>query len=65
MVDTINIFANNFFFEGFNAEAAIVNMYHLNSTLSGHTDTSELNINAPLFSFRYFKLKIFFLKNKI
>ncbi|EEB13228.1 conserved hypothetical protein [Pediculus humanus corporis] len=59
-----NHFANNFFFEGFNAEAAIVNMYHLNSTLSGHTDTSELNINAPLFSFSFGQSAIFLIGGK-
>lgn len=37
----------------FMAEAAIVNFYHLTSTLSGHTDHSEYNLNAPLLSIRY------------
>ena len=36
----------------FNAEAAIVNFYHFDSTLSGHTDHSEMDMSAPLFSFR-------------
>lgn len=36
----------------FKAEAAIVNYYHMNSTLSAHTDHSEVNLEAPLFSFR-------------
>lgn len=40
-------------FKDFNAEAAIVNFYHMDSTLSGHTDHSEDNLEAPLFSFRY------------
>lgn len=39
--------------EKFKAEAAIVNYYHMNSTLSAHTDHSEVNLEAPLFSFRY------------
>jgi len=39
-------------FNDFSAEAAIVNYYHMDSTLSGHTDTSEQNKEAPLFSFR-------------
>jgi alkylated DNA repair protein alkB family protein 1 len=39
-------------FDDFHAEAAIVNYYHMDSTLSGHTDHSEPNKEAPLFSFR-------------
>lgn len=39
----------------FMAEAAIVNFYHPSSTLSGHTDHSEYNLNAPLLSIRYNK----------
>nr|CAD7457303.1 unnamed protein product [Timema tahoe] len=39
-------------FEDFSAEAAIVNFYHMDSTLSGHTDHSEVDRNAPLLSFR-------------
>lgn len=38
--------------DDFSAEAAIVNFYHFDSTLSGHTDHSEMNMTAPLFSFR-------------
>jgi hypothetical protein len=30
-----------------------VNYYHMDSTLSGHTDNSEQNKEAPLFSFRW------------
>jgi alkylated DNA repair protein alkB family protein 1 len=33
-----------------------VNYYHMDSTLAGHTDHSELNKEAPLFSFRWFYL---------
>lgn len=33
-------------------EAAIVNYYHLDSTLSGHTDHSEHDLTAPLISIR-------------
>ncbi len=36
----------------FSAEAAIINFYHFDSTLSGHTDHSEVDLSAPLFSFR-------------
>ena len=39
-------------YEDFSAEAAIVNYYHLDSTLAGHTDHSEKDMSAPLFSFR-------------
>lgn len=40
-------------YNNFNAQAAIVNLYHMNSTLSGHTDHSEKDLEAPLLSFRY------------
>lgn len=39
-------------FPEFTAEAAIVNYYHLDSTLSGHTDHSEKDLTAPLISIR-------------
>lgn len=45
-------FANALGYKDFNAEAAIVNYYHMDSTLSGHTDHSEQYLEAPLFSFR-------------
>ena len=38
--------------EGFRAEAGIVNYYHMDSTLSPHTDHSERDITAPLVSIR-------------
>ena len=38
--------------EGFRAEAGIVNYYHMDSTLSPHTDHSEKDITAPLVSIR-------------
>lgn len=40
-------------FTKFTPQAAIVNYYPIGTTLSGHTDRSELNLGAPLFSFRY------------
>ncbi len=40
-------------FKQFKAEAAIVNYYHLDSTLSGHTDHSEKDLEAPLISIRF------------
>lgn len=36
----------------YQAEAAIVNFYHLDSTLSGHKDVSEPNMDSPLLSVR-------------
>jgi alkylated DNA repair protein alkB family protein 1 len=39
-------------FPGFLAEAGIVNYYHLDSTLSGHTDHSERDLARPLLSIR-------------
>lgn len=42
-------------FGEYSAEAAIVNFYPLGTTLAGHTDHSEKNLNAPLFSYRYLK----------
>lgn len=43
----------------FSAEAAIVNFYHMDSTLSGHTDHSEKNLEAPLFSVSFGQSAIF------
>lgn len=45
----------------FNAEAAILNLYHMDSTLSGHTDFSEENLDAPLISFSFGQTAIFLL----
>lgn len=36
----------------YSAEAAIVNFYPMGTTLAGHTDHSEPNLDAPLFSIR-------------
>ncbi|XP_034254883.1 nucleic acid dioxygenase ALKBH1 isoform X2 [Thrips palmi] len=49
------------FQDDFSAEAAIVNFYHFDSTLSGHTDHSEMNMTAPLFSFSFGQTAIFLL----
>ncbi|KAL3266581.1 hypothetical protein HHI36_010745 [Cryptolaemus montrouzieri] len=51
-------------FENFCAQAAIVNYYYFNSTLSGHTDHSEDNLEAPLFSFSFGQSAIFLLGGK-
>ncbi|CAL1527580.1 unnamed protein product [Lymnaea stagnalis] len=45
----------------YHAEAAIVNYYHLDSTLAGHTDHSELDLSAPLFSISFGQKAIFLL----
>ncbi|XP_047507746.1 nucleic acid dioxygenase ALKBH1 [Pieris napi] len=45
----------------FRAEAAIVNYYHMGSTLSAHTDHSEVNLEAPLFSLSFGQSAIFLL----
>lgn len=39
-------------FRKYSAEAAIVNFYPIGTTLAGHTDHSERNLDAPLFSYR-------------
>lgn len=39
-------------FGKYSAEAAIVNFYPIGTTLAGHTDHSERNLDAPLFSYR-------------
>ncbi|XP_053996113.1 nucleic acid dioxygenase ALKBH1 [Hylaeus anthracinus] len=46
-------------FMDFKAEAAIINYYRMNSTLAGHTDHSEVNIKAPLFSISFGQTAIF------
>ncbi|XP_074660269.1 nucleic acid dioxygenase ALKBH1-like [Tubulanus polymorphus] len=51
-------------YEQFQAEAAIINYYHLDSTLSGHTDHSEYDLTAPLLSFSFGPTAIFLLGGK-
>lgn len=46
-------FASVLGFKLYEAQAAIVNFYPIGTTLSAHTDHSELNRTAPLFSLRY------------
>ncbi|XP_046487484.1 nucleic acid dioxygenase ALKBH1 [Neodiprion pinetum] len=43
----------------FKAESAIINYYRMNSTLSGHTDKSEIDYEAPLFSVSFGQTGIF------
>jgi alkylated DNA repair protein alkB family protein 1 len=37
----------------YDPQAAIVNYYHMDSTLAGHTDHSEFDLHSPLISIRY------------
>lgn len=46
-------------FSEFQAEAAIVNYYHQDSTLAPHTDHSEPYAEAPLFSFSFGQSAVF------
>ncbi|KAH8398900.1 hypothetical protein KR222_001151 [Zaprionus bogoriensis] len=46
-------------FTHFIPQAAIINYYPIGSNLSGHTDHSELNLQAPLFSFSFGQTAIF------
>ncbi|KAJ8308197.1 hypothetical protein KUTeg_013071, partial [Tegillarca granosa] len=48
-------------FHNFTSEAAIVNYYHMNSTLAGHTDHSEFDHTAPLISISFGQDAIFLL----
>ncbi|CAL1673198.1 unnamed protein product [Lasius platythorax] len=54
-----SILAKTLGFSDFKAEAAIVNYYRMNSTLAGHTDHSEMNVIAPLFSISFGQTAIF------
>jgi len=45
--------------DSYSAEAAIVNFYHLDSTLSGHTDHSEDDLEAPLLSLSFGRDAVF------
>lgn len=48
----------------FEPQAAIINYYHLDSSLGGHTDHSEFNKTAPLFSFSFGQTAVFLLGGK-
>lgn len=54
-----NVFATALGLQEFNAEAAIINYYRMNSTLAGHTDHSEVYLEAPLFSISFGQTAIF------
>lgn len=47
----------------FQSQAAIVNFYHMDSTLGGHTDHSEFDLTAPLISYRYNCLRFISVQN--
>lgn len=59
MAELSDVLAKYLGYSDFTAEAAIVNYYHMNSTLSAHTDHSEVNLKAPLFSFSFGQSAIF------
>ncbi|XP_014085376.1 nucleic acid dioxygenase ALKBH1 [Bactrocera oleae] len=52
-------FASALGFQLYKAQAAIVNFYPIGTTLSAHTDHSEPNRTAPLFSFSFGQTAIF------
>jgi len=43
-----------FGFSNFKAQSAFVNYYHYGDTITGHTDSSELDMNFPIISARFF-----------
>ncbi|SPP86472.1 blast:Alkylated DNA repair protein alkB homolog 1 [Drosophila guanche] len=57
-------FASVLGFNNFKAEAGIVNYYPIGTSLSGHTDHSEPNHSAPLFSFSFGQTAIFLIGGK-
>ncbi|KAL5275524.1 ALKBH1 family protein [Megaselia abdita] len=61
LADLTKFFATTLGFENYSAEAAIVNYYPIGTTLAGHTDHSEANLDAPLFSFSFGQKAIFLL----
>ncbi|XP_060530568.1 nucleic acid dioxygenase ALKBH1 [Cylas formicarius] len=64
LAEMVHFVAGVLGYTNFVAEAAIVNFYHMDSTLSGHTDHSELNLEAPLFSFSFGQTAIFLIGGK-
>ncbi|XP_023935507.2 nucleic acid dioxygenase ALKBH1 [Bicyclus anynana] len=54
-----DVVANRLGYRDFRSEAAIVNYYHMGSTLSAHIDYSECDLEAPLFSFSFGQSAIF------
>ncbi|KAI5646379.1 2OG-Fe(II) oxygenase superfamily domain-containing protein [Phthorimaea operculella] len=64
LAELSDILAQYLGYEGFEAQAAIVNYYHMDSTLSAHTDHSEVNLEAPLFSVSFGQSAIFLIGGK-
>ncbi|KAF9422913.1 hypothetical protein HW555_001456 [Spodoptera exigua] len=64
LAELSDVLAEYLGYSNFRAEAAIVNYYHMNSTLSAHTDHSEVNLEAPLFSFSFGQSAIFLIGGK-
>ncbi|XP_070494095.1 nucleic acid dioxygenase ALKBH1 [Chironomus tepperi] len=54
----VSVFAEVLNFNNFISEAAIINFYHIGSTLSAHTDHSEI-CHAPLFSISFGQSAVF------
>lgn len=59
LINLTNCIAKVLGFHEFKAEAAIVNFYRMSSTLAGHTDHSEIYLEAPLFSISFGQSAIF------
>ncbi|XP_041981522.1 nucleic acid dioxygenase ALKBH1 [Aricia agestis] len=64
LAELCKVIAKALGFDDFRAEAAIVNYYHIGSTLSAHTDHSEVNLDAPLLSFSFGQSAIFLIGGK-
>ncbi|KAJ2951836.1 hypothetical protein O0L34_g13999 [Tuta absoluta] len=64
LAELSDVLAGYLGYEGFQAQAAIVNYYHMDSTLSAHTDHSEINLEAPLFSVSFGQSAIFLIGGK-
>ncbi|CAH0399988.1 unnamed protein product [Chilo suppressalis] len=59
LAELTDVVALSLGYSTFKPQATIVNYYHMKSTLSAHTDHSEVNLEAPLFSFSFGQSAIF------
>ncbi|KAI6656793.1 histone H2A dioxygenase-like protein [Oopsacas minuta] len=59
LIQLFQYIANVFGYKAFKLEAGIINYYHIDSTLSGHIDQSEFNLDAPLFSLSFGQPAVF------
>lgn len=59
----MSLFAQALNFKNFKSEAAIINFYHIGTTLSAHVDQSEI-CSAPLFSVSFGQSAIFLIGGK-